>query len=636
MINKKTQILLLGGLIVLSIAAYIGVKAMKSNTLPNNDVEISFHLEGTDKAMYSPGDIVNIHYSLKVDSYPGDFLTLQTSLIHNEAIVSTEETTVTVDNSENSKIEITAPSEDYTGYLVKTSVKDDMGNTLISDTTAIDVSSSWVKFPRYGYLCDYEPSISPEDLISKMNAYHINAIEYYDWHHLHHEPLPNGLTAENLTDWTDWAGRTISASTVTGYIAAAKEKNMVNMAYNMIYAGTDTFFTDENGEPTPACQWQLLFKEGNTKGKGPFVFTMGDSPSGNGHLYFVNPLNPEWQEYIFAQENRALDTLGFDGWHGDTVGEYGELTDVNGGPLGYDEEGNPIYLVMDTYREFLNNAKAALGDKYLSFNPVGAQGNEQSNKSNTDVLYAEFWPWDSARDGEVFNTYHSILREVERSMDDSKPYSIDGKGKSLVVKAYINPETKEEYMNDAAVLLMDAVAYAAGGGRIELGNGDHMLHTAYYPDDDIPMSETLKEAMVEMCNFSVAYENLLRDGQYTIDTCVEIADIPTSYNGESYTVWTYAKEDSEYQILHLINLRNNNNQWVDEKGRKKDPELQNNLSVKFYTERNISSVFIASPDFSGCESVSLDFSKGNDSKGNYIEFTVPSLKYWDMIYMKQD
>ena len=118
---------------------------------------------------------------------------------------------------------------------------------------------------------------------------------------------------ENLSDWTDWSGRTIHVDTLLRYIKAARNRKMVNMAYNMIYAGTDSFFSDPEGRETPACYWRLFFKEGNLRGKGPFSFTMGDSPSHNGHLYFINPLNPEWQTYIFAKENRALEVLGFDG-----------------------------------------------------------------------------------------------------------------------------------------------------------------------------------------------------------------------------------------------------------------------------------------------------------------------------------
>ena len=73
---------------------------------------------------------------------------------------------------------------------------------------------------------------------------------------------------------------------------------------------------------------------------------------------------------------------------------------------------------------------------------------------------------------------------------------------------------------------------------------------------------------------------------------------------------------------------------MDEKGKKKEPEIQKDLKVKFYTEREISSVYLASPDFSDCESRSLSHEKGTDKNGKYITFTVPALQYWDMIYMK--
>ena len=102
------------------------------------------------------------------------------------------------------------------------------------------------------------------------------------------------------------------------------------------------------------------------------------------------------------------------------------------------EQGEPVYEVKETYRQFLNAAKEALNEHYLSFNPVGAQGIEQVNTSNSDVLYTEFWPWDQDRDGVLYDTYQSLVTEVERTMEESNPCSIDKKGKSLVVKVYIN------------------------------------------------------------------------------------------------------------------------------------------------------------------------------------------------------
>ncbi|MDE6055965.1 MAG: glycoside hydrolase family 66 protein, partial [Lachnospiraceae bacterium] len=253
----------------------------------------------------------------------------------------------------------------------------------------------------------------------------------------------------------------------------------------------------------------------------------------------------------------------------DTVGEWGKMVDAFGNSLGAGENGEPIYEVKETYRQFLNAAKEALDGFYLSFNPVGAQGIEQVNTSSSDVLYTEFWPWDYDRNGILYNTYQSLVTEVERTMEESKLYSVDGKGKSLVVKSYINYYKTTGTMNVPGVLLCDAVVYAAGGSRIEIGNGNHMLHVEYYPNDDIPMGEMLQEYMLQMGDFTVAYENLLRDGQFTTENRVEIVDYQVSRDGQSDTIWAYTRMDGTHEILHLINLLGTDNEWRDERGKRK-------------------------------------------------------------------
>ena len=77
---------------------------------------------------------------------------------------------------------------------------------------------------------------------------------------------------------------------------------------------------------------------------------MSYTPTGDSTLYFVNPCNKDWQNYIFAQENKSLNALGYDGWHGDTVGDWGEMKT---------SDGNYLY-VKDTYTDFLNKAKVAI------------------------------------------------------------------------------------------------------------------------------------------------------------------------------------------------------------------------------------------------------------------------------------
>ena len=527
-----------------------------------------------------------------------------------------------------------APDMDYQGYLICLKLTDSKGNCIAQDTVGMDVSSDWVKFPRYGYLCDYGEEENTEEKIAQMNRYQLNVIEYYDWHALHHEPIPPEVIRQSPGVWEDWSGREIYVETVRNYIQNAQDKNMVNMAYNMIYAGTDSFVKDGDGNPTKAAAWQIYFAPDNGRGEGAFMFQMGSSPSGNGNLFFMNPLNREWQDYMFAQEKHVLEVLDFDGWHGDTVGEWGKMTDVFGNPLGVGEQGEPVYEVKETYKQFLSAAKEALNEHYLSFNPVGAQGIEQVNTSNSDVLYTEFWPWDQDRDGVLYDTYQSLVTEVERTMEESKPCSIDKKGKSLVVKVYINYYKTTGTMNAPGVLLCDAAVYAAGGSRLELGNGNHMLHVEYYPDDDIPMGDELQEAMAEMADFTVAYENLLRDGQYTTENGVEIADHKTSRDGQSDTIWTYTRSDGEHEILHLINLLGTDNEWRDERGKKEAPEYVERFNVKYYTQREITQVHMASFSIEGGMSSELSFEQGEDANGKYIEFVIPVLEYWDMIYMK--
>lgn len=630
--------------LLIPITAFMGISIYSTTYLFKKDLSNILEIKGIyiDKSLYNPGDTVKVSLDLtnKSKKEVEDINLILSATFLGDAVgdpIKTNIDKLGVDESTTIDFEWTSPLEDFKGYLLSVNVQNDKQQQYCNETVGIDISSSWVKFPRYGYLHDFGEAVDEKNKIDLMNRYHINAIEYYDWKYLHHKPIADGITRENLGLWKDWTGRDIYGETIKGYIDNAKDKNMINMAYNMIYAGTNSFFKDSEGNRTEVNEWKLQFAPENNRGIGDFTFKMGASPSGNGNLYFLNPLNKEWQDYIFNEQNKVFEVFDFDGWHGDTVGDWGEMTTVNEEPLGYDDKGNPIYLVSETYTQFLNSAKEAIGDKYLSFNPVGAKGIENVNMSDADVLYTEFWPWDYDREGKQYNTYYSLAKEVERTMEDTKANSFDGKGKSLTVKAYINYDKVDGYFNDPAVILTDVAVYAAGGSRLEIGNGNSMLHHEYYPKDkEVLMSDKLKEYMIKMSDFIVAYQNLLRDGQITTDNKVEIEGVKTSKEGKSNTVWTYTREDNDYEIVHLINLLDTDNQWRDENGTKKLPTAFQNVKVKYYTDSNIEEIMIASPDMNNCASLKLDFDKGSDKKGSYVEFTVQSLQYWDMIYLKRD
>ena len=559
-----------------------------------------------DRAIYRPRSQV----VCAVENLPSDTANLRFRLMHLDQTILDQ-----ISNPANIPLTFTLPKDDFCGYLLVIDSLNTNGRILETAMTGIDCSSSWTKFPRYGYLWDYRKITNTSKKIDDLTRYHINGLQFYDWQYRHHIPV-----SPDPDQWQDWSGRIIYGNKIREYLDEAHQKGMACLAYNMIYAANQTYLTDGSGVD---ASWRLVKRNGQD-----FTVDMDARLGPIGILQYFNPLNPEWQKYIFAREEEIFSAFSFDGWHGDTIGEMGAMRTADGEPLGYDESGNPIYLVKDTYTQFLNAAKEAIGDKYLVFNPVGAQGIENVNVSNVDVLYTEFWPWDNDDRGLPYADYYSIHRAILQANEQSG-------GKSLVVAAYINYKGPASRFNAPAVRLMDSMVFATGGSRIELGNGNNMLSDEYFPNDSHKkMDETLQEDVQRMYDFIVAYENLLRDGQTPVEKTVCIEDAAVSNNGRNDTIWYFAKADEKYEIYHFINLVGTDSDWRDTTMTKKAPEYLENLKVKIRTEFPAREICLASPDTSDLSVRTLPFETGLDADGTYLSFTLPTLAYWDMIFLR--
>ena len=204
--------------------------------------------------------------------------------------------------------------------------------------------------------------------------------------------------------------------------------------------------------------------------------------------------------------------------------------------------------------------------------------------------------------------------------------------------------------NKASVRITDSVIAASGAMHIEMGSGLSMANSAtasysdvvmlghpYYPKAYKMMQEDLQEEMKNHYDFITAYENLLYDSDVLAEDGgtqnLSIQNESVTGSGESGKIFFIPKtKGDEYGILHLINLTGETNTtWRDATS---EPTTKTNLAVKYYIPYNksVSNVFLASPDRNDCMSEGLTFTSGTDSTGSYISFTVPELKYWDMIY----
>ncbi len=174
--------------------------------------------------------------------------------------------------------------------------------------------------------------------------------------------------------------------------------------------------------------------------------------------------------------------------------------------------------------------------------------------------------------------------------------------------------------------------FALGGAHLELGDG-HMLCHEYFPNSNLQMSDELKSVIVTYYDFLVAYENLLRDGGR--ETIASLASgkanvALTAWPPKLQTVTTYAKNVDGKQVVHLLNfLQANSLSWRDEQGNMPEPQTITDLPLRIKAS-DVKRLWVASPDNLGGAPQQLNFTQD----GGYINFTLPSLKYWTMIVVE--
>jgi len=505
-----------------------------------------------------------------------------------------------------------APVADFRGYVVQAWVRSDTARRpLALRTTAVDVSSTWTKFPRCGFLseCPPQPLAKTRQMVDPLASYHLNVIQFYDWQHKHQRPLAGSL-AQPAATWKNIANRTNARQTVLDAIATAHGRGMAALNYNLIYGAWDDYGAD-GVDP----RWALWKDRNHTT---PYVFPL---PAGwaTPRIDFFDPGNADWQRYLIGQEAKVFAAYPFDGWQVDQVGNAGEV---------YDYDGHPV-TVWQRFVPFLKAAKAQIGGKALVFNNVGGYGlYDTAANSGEDAVYVECWEWEGQR------TYADLKELIDQTAAWSR-------GKGVILPAYMDRKYAEAFQaaapgrfNTPGVLLTNAAIFASGGSHLELGDGDAMLNTDYFPNHNLLPSPELRRSLHRYYDFLVGYENLLRGGLANSAEAIELS-VPSSPDAAPQKVWTFAKAGGERRVLHLINLiGESENAWRDENASYPPPTPQTNVTVTYHCgPGRVCTVRWASPDTADIGLHVLPFTTGADSAGPFVRFTVPALAYWDMVYL---
>ena len=324
----------------------------------------------------------------------------------------------------------------------------------------------------------------------------------------------------------------------------------------------------------------------------------------------MDPSNTSWQRYLSERNDDVYASLDFDGFHIDQLGDRGQR---------YNYHGQSVRLT-DGFASFINAMKAAHPEKSLVMNAVANFGSQNIvSTGNVDFMYSELW------DGEAqFSDLLSILKA-------NRNYS--GQRLNQVYAAYMNYHRKGTQFNTPGVLMADAVMFGIGASHLELG--DHMLCHEYFPNSDLKMSDVLRQSIVRYYDFLVAYEQLLRGNSISEAT----AELTTTKTGLTLNAWppklkgvtTYTTSTGNRQVIHLFNfLQAKSLSWRDMDSEQPEPRLQTSIPLRLKAS-GVKRVWVATPDALAGAPQELTFNQ----EGQYVTFTLPSLKYWTMVVVEK-
>ena len=434
----------------------------------------------TDKAIYAPGEAITF-----TGNVPSDARIRYRHLGE----------TIHEHSASGDRWTWTAPSADGQGYMVEVYRQRDEKTDLVLGTIAVDVSSDWMMFPRYGFIGDFGKDKLADGVIEAemefLNRCHINGVQFYDWHNKHHWPL--GGTMEKLDEvYKDIANRDVYNAAVKKYIDVQHGYGMKAMFYNLAFGVLDDARADGVKE-----EWNLYKKPGR---EDQDAHTL---PGGwKSSIYLVDPGNAEWQDYLIERNKEVYHHLDFDGFHIDQLGSRGTR---------YDWNGKQVDLPVG-YASFINAMKKAHPDKRLVFNAVSSYGsNRIAGTGNVDFCYNEVWGSE-----DQFKDLYTIIKTNDMNSNHTL---------KSVLAAYMNYECSGRDFNIPGVLLTDAVIFALGGAHLELG--DHLLCREYFPSQDVKMSPALRTLMVRYYDFMTAYQNLLRGASSKAEVQVEVVSEAT-------------------------------------------------------------------------------------------------------------
>jgi dextranase len=363
--------------------------------------------------------------------------------------------------------------------------------------------------PVMGFVTSFDEA-SRKSVLAWLAQLRCTVVQVYDWMDSYSTPMPDAET------YDDPLGRPIDRSSLVALIEGIRTIGAVAQAYAPVCAA-DAELAD--GHP----EWRLYRNDGTPE-------SLGDL------LQIMDPGNAGWREHWIREYGRAVDDLGFNGFHLDTYGYPRNALDARG----------ELVSMEKGYVEFVESVRAARPRGVVSFNQVNGVPRGMPSPAPPSFRYAEVWP------------PNDEWRHLEGLLTRSAG-SYPHHGDTLA----IYPPVWEGDRHDAlrTAVLSEAIVTTLGANTLIWGDDHGALCHPYYVDHET-LSASECETVMEWHRFGLRCRDLFRE---TLDTSwyelsdenasvVVASEIPVSPEPRGGALFCRVRRSADLVVVGAIDL----------------------------------------------------------------------------------
>ena len=183
------------------------------------------------------------------------------------------------------------------------------------------------------------------------------------------------------------------------------------------------------------------------------------------------------------------------------------------------------------------------------------------------------------------------------------------------------------YFNRVSVLLCDAVIFSNGATHIELGDGDFMLSSEYFPNRKLSLDTILSDCLSRYYSFIVQHKDWLFARFPDSVERLDVSSFPVYRIATAKSIWAIVKASSDGRhLISLINLLEQPSiEWRDDFGTFPSTNVHRNITVAYFAKNaaSITSILFNTPDDVSNFGFALNFILRHDTTGQaFLEFQV--------------